>query len=396
MIVADTSRLRHPLTGKTPETSGVLSGERPDGGLSRMAHDELAMSDFVTEFKSLRRPREGRLIFGVCRGLAERFGTEVLAIRIGVVLAAAVIDYVPLAYIVGVLFIPSMPKSELSAKTKGRLRQLALFALLAGVSDAVIDDSLPSSKAFAVLLVLAGIAMMNMRNRSLRQRSGPPGGDAANAVGGWVSPAAQLKDDLPPRWGLAGETVNPHVWNPGDPIAPGTRSKWQSQFGNLALVTLVAVLGIGIWTNTSNKSPLRQAALKERLDRGPVSISTAGELRELELTNLGNGEFVIDMSTFDLSDLGDEQPRLDITMGSGRLDVIVQPGTKVTGTVLAARSDDVFVLRTPAKPTVDPEKFSEIIGNSSTTSSNAQTLAISVKISHGLVCIRALADAPCT
>ncbi len=363
----------------------------------------MRMSDFVTEFKSLRRPREGRLLFGVCRAIADRFGTDVLAIRIGVVLAAAVIDYVPLAYIVGVLFVPSVVKArggERSFRQRGRLRQLLLFALLAGVADLVIDDSLPSSRTFALLLLLLGLAMMNIRSRSLRSSgvSGSP--DATVSVGGWTS----QPDDLPPRWGLAGDSTNPHLWTAGDrgPVsAADSALKRQSQFGNLAIVALVSVLAIGLWSNTSDRSPLRRAALLERVTAGPVKITNTADLEELDSAELGDGSFTIDLTEFDDPDTG-AVVALDIEMGSGRLDIVVPEGTQLTGSVTAVGRRGTVVVRAPGSST-GPGPLAVTIADASGPSGSRtpasgslrkgetgklRKVSVSVGIANGLVCFR--------
>ncbi len=360
--------------------------------MRRGVHTAGAMSDFVTEFKSLKRPREGRLLFGVCRALADRFGTEVVAIRIGVVLAAAVIDYVPLAYIVGVLFIPSVEKSALGRlRTRGRIRQLLMFGLLAGVSDVVIDDSLPSSRVFSLFLVLAGMALMNLRSRSLRNSPNSTSAETSAATGGW----AVESDVLPPRWGLAGESINPEMWSgiPGvDGSSTTSRSRWQSQFGNLALVALVSVLAIGLWSNTSDHSPLRRAALLERLAAGPVKISNPADLAELKSTPLGDGSFTIDLSEF--RDSRESSGPLDVEMGSGRLDIVVRPGTQLTGSIKAGEGLGNVVVRTPDSTTGPGPLVINVSDQISAASPVGRQpdvslrMIVSVSVANGLVCIR--------
>jgi phage shock protein PspC (stress-responsive transcriptional regulator) len=353
----------------------------------------MAMSDFVTEFRSLRRPRDGRVFFGVCRSLADRFGTDVFAIRLGAVLASAVVDYVPLAYIIAVLFIPALPKeSAPKTKSSGRFRQIVLFMLLGGFADAVIDDSLPSNKAFAVLLVVGGLMLMNVRNRSLRSQGRPHGvtNDSDGPVGGWATPS-----DLPPRWGLAGETANPHIWTNSEapPQVERQRSMWQSQFGNLALVTLVSVLALGLWSNTSNKSPIRKAAMRERISDGPLVVTSKAELDELAVTNLGDGAFVIDMTRFALDDVdrtpgaAPARPKLSVDLGSGRLDLIVSPGTLVDGSVSAFGDDGVVVVRTP-DGTKPAGLLRQVVEEGDTEAGWSARLGVQVRLENGLVCIR--------
>ncbi len=358
-------------------------------------HTAMAMSDYVTEFKSLRRPRDGRLLFGVCRSLADRFGTEVVAIRIGVVLAAAVIDYVPLAYIVAVLFIPSVEKvtggRRSTSRQRGRIRQLFLFALLAGVSDMVIDDSLPSSRSFALLLVFVGIALMNLRSRSLRSSLAPANMEWSTSPGGWAAES----DDLPPRWGLAGETINPQLWTGGSGAASdastSNQSRWHSQFGNFALVALVSVLAIGLWSNTSDHSPLRRAAMLERLAAGSVKITDIADLEELASTPLGDGSFTIDMTDFEGTD--SSRAPISIEMGSGRLDIVLGGGTQVTGSVKQAEPLGNVVVRTPETTTgagaislTTANRSSD--GSADRRSTSQPRFAVLVSISNGLVCFR--------
>jgi len=64
----------------------------------------------MDEKKKLYRVNEGKMIGGVCGGIAEYFNLDVTVVRIGMVLLAVLGGYGIIAYIVALILMP--PKAE--------------------------------------------------------------------------------------------------------------------------------------------------------------------------------------------------------------------------------------------------------------------------------------------
>src|SRR5580700_3267927 len=77
----------------------------------------------------LRRPLDRALIGGVCAGLAERMGVEVLVVRVLTVMAATVGGLGVAAYAMAWALIPATPDSSRSGHRPGAWRQAPLIAL---------------------------------------------------------------------------------------------------------------------------------------------------------------------------------------------------------------------------------------------------------------------------
>jgi signal transduction histidine kinase len=87
---------------------------------------------------SLRRPLDRALLGGVCAGLAERMGVEVLVVRVMMVMASTVGGVGVAVYALAWALIPVTPDSARSARRPGAWRQaplivLTVAALFAGV-----------------------------------------------------------------------------------------------------------------------------------------------------------------------------------------------------------------------------------------------------------------------
>jgi phage shock protein C len=346
----------------------------------------------------LQRSREERLVFGVCGGIAHRFGTDVMIVRVLAVLASAVGNYVFLTYLIAAVVIPKAPRLfdqwGVQPVRRRPRRQLIAYVFLSMAANAVLVDRLPipTGRTFAVALILAGLLLMQLRSRSVSKptvsmfgSAQPPSGPS-EMTGGWISTA-----NLPPRWGLAGETANPHVWNPTESAQPASATRpqrtsiWHTQFGNLALVVLVGVLAIGLWSNTSHLSPVRQAAIKERLASGPVVVRSKSDVAELNDEQLGDGTFVID-----LSGLNYPNTSLDLRMGSGKLELVLPENLHTSGQVSNEKGGVLNVL-VEGKSALAPFTLPDAFGLGTATTRNPKdvpTFRFSVAAENGLVCIR--------
>jgi phage shock protein C len=377
----------------------------------------------------LQRAREERLLFGVCGGVARRFGVDVMIVRVLAVLASAVGNYAFLAYVIATVLIPKAPRmmDQWGVHARGRRprRQIIAYIFLSIAANAVLVDRLPipTGRTFAVALILAGLLLMQLRSRSVdkprdsawssgerSESEGPAPRDSAwfgltppastgEVNGGWIS-----STDLPPRWGLAGETANPHIWNPTESAesagpagsaqaATSVRSRrtsvWHTQFGNLALVVLVGVLAIGLWSNTSHFSPVRRAAIKDRLASGPVVVRSKADVVELNDEELGDGNFVVD-----LGGLNYPETPLNLRMGSGKLELVLPDNFHSLGQVSGESGGALSVLldgESNPVPFTLPATFSQGKA-SSRIPSQVPTFRFSVTAENGLVCIRHKAD----
>src|SRR3954464_15791616 len=65
----------------------------------------------VAARKSLRRPREGRKIAGVCLGFAEYFDLDVTLLRVVLLLCAIFAGFGFLAYLIAWIVMPDEPKT---------------------------------------------------------------------------------------------------------------------------------------------------------------------------------------------------------------------------------------------------------------------------------------------
>jgi phage shock protein PspC (stress-responsive transcriptional regulator) len=345
------------------------------------------MSDIATDFRSLRRPRDTRLLGGLCSAISGRLGVDVLIIRVLAVLAMAFTSAMPLVYLLGLMLVPAAPEvlgsNGTFVRTARRRRQLVAYLFFLGAADAVLDNKMPTNKVFAVALIVGGLLLMQFRNRALNSQSSSQSPSASHPTeGGWTATPAGA---MPPRWGLAGEVANPELWNPQPAVGPGKparQSVWHTQFGNLALVTLVGVLAIGLWSNTSERSPVRRAAIREQLDAGPVVIQNLTEFRQLKNMKLGDGSFVIDLSSLALDD--DED--LELFMGAGRLELITPDGVDVLGTVDTESSSNSVSVRSFGTKSFAPADLSSI--DSATREDPLPTLTLDISADAGLVCVR--------
>src|SRR4051812_45213890 len=77
----------------------------------------------VTARRSLRRPREGRKIAGVCLGFAEYFDLDVTLIRIVLLLSVVCGGFGALAYLVAWVVIPEDPQVLPAAQADNGTRQ---------------------------------------------------------------------------------------------------------------------------------------------------------------------------------------------------------------------------------------------------------------------------------
>jgi phage shock protein PspC (stress-responsive transcriptional regulator) len=388
VIVSDIWVLGIPVTVTgTRGSQGWVRGS-PDCRTGRVRQDGRTMSEIAADIRSLRRPRDTRLIGGLCSAISSRFGVDVLIVRVLAVLAMAFTSAMPVVYLLGLMLVPAAAE-VLSAngtfvRTRRRRRQLFAYVLLLGAADSLFDNKMPTNKVFAVALIVGGLLLMHLRSRTLNAQSTYV---PAPSEGGWTATPGQA---VPPRWGLAGEVANPQLWNPQpgiDPTRAPRQSVWQTQFGNLALVTLVGVLAIGLWSNTSKSSPVRRAAILERLAVGPVSVDTKEELAELADLNLGNGSFVIDMSMLTLDD--DED--LSLSMGAGRLELIVPPGVDVEGSIDTDSSRSAaVVVRSFGTNATAPTELSLV--DSATRQDPFPVLTLDIEAEAGFVCLRSGTD----
>jgi phage shock protein PspC (stress-responsive transcriptional regulator) len=127
------------------------------------------MNSIATHHR-LERPREGRLVGGVCAGLARELGVDVTLVRIAtVVLAVAWIGVV--AYIAAMLLIPEEghDKPMVQRAMEGQDRALTLFLGGAGVVALTALDRplawLPGPSWPFVLLAASGIALAVVLHR---------------------------------------------------------------------------------------------------------------------------------------------------------------------------------------------------------------------------------------
>ncbi len=361
------------------------------------------MSEIASEIRSLKRPRDTRLVGGLCSAISERFGVDVLIVRVLAVLLAAFNGIALLIYLLGMMFVSSgaevLNSQGRFVRQRRRGRQLFAYVFLFAVADAVLDNSLPTGKAFAVSLIVGGLLLMQLRNRTLNSRSIGGAGDkssGAASTGGWTANPSSL----PPRWGLAGEVANPQLWNPqaAIPNQNPTQSKtktslWQTQFGNLALVTLVGVLAIGLWSNTSDLSPVRQAAIEEQFQDGPVIVEDIDDLSELDGVELGDGSFTIDARDLEMG----EDQTVRLKMGNGKMELILPPNINVNGLVGAKQKAggvvamNAFGKASPAGP------FALAANASDRSADEPPTLNLNISAANGFVCIRTIGQGPgCT
>jgi hypothetical protein len=232
------------------------------------------------------------------------------------------------------------------------------------------------------MLIVGGLAIMRSRTMHL-QTEADAGAPPPPPAGGWTG----AETTPPPRWGLAGETINPELWggSPSPQVAgDGRRAKslWQNQFGNVALVVLVSVLAIGLWSNTSRLSPLREANVRDRFASEPFVLRTEGGIEELADTKLENGAFVIDATELQH---GLYSP-IEISMGSGRLELVVAPNTAVVGTVKSRTGS--LVVRHLGRTTAAPVNFIQ----QTWSGTPYDTVAVDITADVGLVCIRTSDD----
>ncbi len=357
----------------------------------------------------LQRPRDERLVLGVCGAIAKRFEVDVLIVRVLIVMAGALFDYVSLAYFLGVLVIPAAPRlvdqwGKVSRARRPR-RQLLAYVLLAIVANAVLHNSIPTSRSFAVALIVGGVLMMQLRSRSTQEKrrmlATNAAADSGPEAGGWTASTSSL----PPRWGLAGETVNPHIWDPTIASPTSTQREkrptvWQTQFGNLALVVLVSVLAVGLWSNTSRLSPVRRAALKERLADGGVVVRTAKDIEEINQGSLGDGSFVIDASQFNATRLNALNVPLKVTMGSGKLELIL-PTNFVSSGEIATTDIGHLGAELNGKALASPFKVLNVPGDDGFSNrgqssdrsgpDSARRFVFSIAAQNGFVCVRTAA-----
>jgi phage shock protein PspC (stress-responsive transcriptional regulator) len=362
------------------------------------------MNDLTSDFKKLRRVRQGRLVGGLCAGIARQYGVEVLLVRAVFVIAATVVEFGFLVYLLGLVLVQADPHQLTPTASRVRIRrnkrELLGFGLLGAAINGLAGDSLSNNRLLAVTLIVGGLVIMRARNNHL-QSAPAAGAPSPPPPGGWTSEGASPP---PPRWGLAGDVINPQTWggapySAGSPTGDGTgagtgagtgtsaatqgKSIWQNQFGNVALVVLVSVLAVGLWSNTSRLSPVRKATVRDRFASEPWVLRTDDGVEELADTQLDNGAFVIDAT-----DLKDPERPVRIRMGSGRLELVVSDNATLTGTV-KSRSGALTVRHfggvSSAPVTLRPSTQA-----SSWKTSNPITVDITADV--GFVCIRTASD----
>jgi phage shock protein PspC (stress-responsive transcriptional regulator) len=364
--------------------------------------DGWTMPEIAADIRSLRRPRDTRLLGGLCAAVSDRFGVDILIVRVLAVLAMAFTSAIPLVYLLGLMVVPAAAEvlgaNGTFVRTSRRRRQLLAYLVFFAAADSLFDNSLPTNKVFAVALIVGGLLLMQIRNRTLNsQQSYVPTSEAGwTGGGGWTATPPQTASEFqgvgqaPPRWGLAGEVANPQLWNPQasePPVRTEKQSVWQTQFGNLALVTLVGVLAIGLWSNTSQSSPVRRAAIQERLENGPVAIATDDELGQLDDLALGDGSFEINLAALAVQD----DKELELSMGSGRLELILPAAVDVYGSVSVDDDETGTVLvRAFGKALAAPAEFSG--ADSATREETPPALTLDITADSGLVCVRRITD----
>jgi phage shock protein PspC (stress-responsive transcriptional regulator) len=312
------------------------------------------MNDIAADLKALRRPRDGRVAFGLCRAIALQFGVEVLVVRAIFTVSAALLDYTALGYVLGLWLVPALPKIP-GIRTKRDKRQLIAFVLLFAATNQLLSASFGGNRTSAVMLIVVGLAVIHLRGRQLdkalfaaRQQDVPSQSTAEQFAGGWTN----TETAVPPRWGLAGEVLNPQLWadangrpqSAGAPSASESRPRWRAQFGNVALVTLIGVLAIGLFTQNSRYSPVNQAVERERVGSEPVTLRTNEGIDRLADMEFGDGSFVVDASELDQVIY---EP-IQIEMGSGRLELILPKGAVAVGSV-SQSGDGLLVVRNGGK-----------------------------------------------
>jgi phage shock protein C len=77
----------------------------------------------MTEQTGLYRSNENRVLFGVCGGIAQRFGVAPLWVRLAFVALALAGGPGILAYLVCMLVIPRAPKNQLEGTSPGGARR---------------------------------------------------------------------------------------------------------------------------------------------------------------------------------------------------------------------------------------------------------------------------------
>jgi phage shock protein C len=115
--------------------------------------------------RGLRRPREDRLLFGVCAGVARYLDVDVTLVRVVTVLLTVFGGSGVVLYLVGLLVMPSADDSEGSANRSGRPEgaTAAIGAGLIGVGAVLLAGQLVPgfSSLFAPLLLVAlGIGLI--------------------------------------------------------------------------------------------------------------------------------------------------------------------------------------------------------------------------------------------
>jgi hypothetical protein len=302
-----------------------------------------------------------------------------MLVRAFFVVANAVTGYTTLVYVLGVMFVTaelsSLYPNGQRVPTKRNKRELLGYALLGIAADSIIDDRFVNSRVLAVALIIGGLLVMQLRNRSGQRISDQQSETSAvppPPPGGWTADdrSSTAAASTPPRWGLSGEAVNPQIWG-GQVQPPSTRD---------TSVLLVSVLAIGLWSNTSRFSPVRKASDQ---NRGSWVLRTSSGVEELSRTVLGDGSYVINAS--DLHP--DVTEPIEIAMGSGRLELVL-PDSPPFDAEVRSRTSNLSVQHrggTEDAPVAISQTGKSV---SARRTSPATQLRISVTADDGTVCIR--------
>lgn len=110
----------------------------------------------------LRRPLDRALLGGVCAGLADRMGVEVLVVRVMAVMAATVGGLGVAAYAMAWALIPAIPDSTRSGRRPGAWRQapLAVFTVAALFAGVHLAGSHLGEGLWPLVLGVCGMALL--------------------------------------------------------------------------------------------------------------------------------------------------------------------------------------------------------------------------------------------
>lgn len=240
----------------------------------------------------LERPLQGRVVTGVCAGLARHFAVDVTLVRIVVVVAAFLGGAGVILYVAATLLVPEEGEEQplIRGGTGGGRTLLLLGAALVTIGavkvlgDGDLGVGLGGSAIFGAAMIAIGAFLLL---RTQQRQPGPPSSTAGEATAGGAPSATA--DDTP----TATATPAP----PKHPSAPATLIT----FGGAIVAAAVTIAAAGLVDDASWQSVAGAAVLAAGLAIAAGSLLGASPLVVAPVLVAAAGALAFQASDVDLS-----------------------------------------------------------------------------------------------